>query len=157
MNKKSGYTLIEMLMVVAIIGMLASSILIGLGSSRAKARDTRRITDLKNVQTVLELYYSKYNSYPKMAEAIGTDETLTWTELSNILISKETGLNANKIPGDPLKSSGWTYYYGTNGQSYVLGAKLETKDQSLDDDLDGTIFGVNCGTEKGDDVYCTNI
>jgi prepilin-type N-terminal cleavage/methylation domain-containing protein len=72
-NYKKAYTLIEMLMVVAIIGVLASSILIGLGSTRAKARDSRRITDLKSTQTALELYYSKYNSYP--ARTVGTNET----------------------------------------------------------------------------------
>jgi len=66
MRIKKAYTLIEMLMVVAIIGVLASSILIGLGSARAKARDARRITDLKSTQTALELYYSKYGVYPSM-------------------------------------------------------------------------------------------
>ncbi len=65
---KKAYTLIEMLMVVAIIGVLASSIIIGLGASRASARDARRITDLKNVQVVLELYYSKYGFYPRQGE-----------------------------------------------------------------------------------------
>jgi prepilin-type N-terminal cleavage/methylation domain-containing protein len=63
-NSRKAYTLIEMLMVVAIIGVLASSILVGLSGTRAKARDSRRITDLKSVQTALELYYGKYNSYP---------------------------------------------------------------------------------------------
>jgi prepilin-type N-terminal cleavage/methylation domain-containing protein len=70
---RKAYTLIEMLMVVAIIGVLASSILIGLGSARAKARDARRITDLKSVQTALELYYSKYGIYPSRVP--GTNET----------------------------------------------------------------------------------
>ncbi|MDD3156307.1 MAG: prepilin-type N-terminal cleavage/methylation domain-containing protein [Candidatus Pacebacteria bacterium] len=74
MNKfKKAYTLIEMLMVVAIIGVLASSILIGLGSTRSKARDTRRLTDLKSTQTALELYYSKYGVYPSRTP--GTNET----------------------------------------------------------------------------------
>ena len=148
-NKRGGYTLIEVLMVIAIIGILSTSILAGLGSSRAKARDARRVTDLRNVQLVLERYYQTYNVYPKMSETIGSDETLTWAELSNILTSKEleTGGETQmptKLPKDPLFGSGWTYYYGTNGQTYVIGAKLETKDQALDDDLDGTIYGVDC-------------
>jgi len=72
-NSKKAYTLIEMLMVVAIIGVLASSILVGLSGTRAKARDSRRITDLKSVQTALELYYSKYNVYP--SRTVGSNET----------------------------------------------------------------------------------
>ncbi len=154
-NYKNAYTLIEMLMVVAIIGVLASSILIGLGSTRAKARDSRRITDLKSTQTALELYYSKYNAYP--ARVIGSNETWSWDELANILTSKETGIQITKIPKDPLSSSGKNYFYATNGQEYILGAQLETKDQSLDDDLDGQQLGVDCGQEVGDTIYCISL
>jgi len=154
-NYKKAYTLIEMLMVVAIIGVLASSILIGLGSTRAKARDSRRITDLKSTQTALELYYSKYNSYP--ARIIDSNETWSWDELTDILTSEETGINITKIPKDPLASSGKNYFYATNGQEYILGALLETKDQSLDDDLDGTQLGADCGEETGDLIYCISL
>jgi hypothetical protein len=46
------------------------------------------------------------------------------------------------------------YGRGEEGQDYVLGARMETKDQSLDNDIDGTNFGVDCGQEVGDMVYC---
>jgi prepilin-type N-terminal cleavage/methylation domain-containing protein len=55
MNKK-GFTLIEVLTVVAIIGLLASIVLVGLGSFRTRGRDTRRIADLRSTQNALELY-----------------------------------------------------------------------------------------------------
>lgn len=156
MNKfKKAYTLIEMLMVVAIIGILASSILIGLGSTRSKARDTRRITDLKSTQTALELYYSKYGVYPSMTP--GSNETWEWSELTDVLTSDETGLKLSKIPKDPLNNNEHKYMYATDGQSYVLGVKMETKDQSLDDDLDGSILGMDCGDELGDEIYCISL
>jgi len=73
------------------------------------------------------------------------------------LTSEETGINITKIPKDPLASSGKNYFYATNGQEYILGALLETKDQSLDDDLDGTQLGADCGEETGDLIYCISL
>ena len=151
-NFKKAYTLIEMLMVVAIIGVLASSIIIGLGASRASARDARRITDLKNVQVVLELYYNKYGFYPRQGElATGS---MSWSDFNTIMTSKEVDLKINKLPRDPSSSSGKSYMYGTNGQSYVLGAQLETDHPSLNESLKENTFGVPCSDKN---VYCTTM
>ena len=61
---KKGFTLIELLVVVAIIGLLASVVLTSLNSARAKARDARRFSDVRQIQISLELYYDKYGAYP---------------------------------------------------------------------------------------------
>lgn len=54
---KVGFTLIELLVVIAIIGILASIVLASLNSARKKSRDTRRITDIKQLQVALEFYF----------------------------------------------------------------------------------------------------
>ena len=64
MKKKKGFTLIELLVVVAIIGLLATLSIVALNTARAKARDTKRVGDIKNIQTALELYYSNAGAYP---------------------------------------------------------------------------------------------
>ena len=51
-----GFTLIELLVVIAIIGILSSVVLASLNSARTKARDTRRVSDMKQIQIALELY-----------------------------------------------------------------------------------------------------
>jgi len=151
-NKKQGFTLIEMLVVVAIIGMLGSLIFGGLiSSSRAKARDAKRIADIANMQSVFELYYTKFAFYPEPQS--------DWAAFTQVLVSPETGIGISKLPKDPLdnkSSTNRSYMYGRSddGQSYVIGARLETKDQSLDNDIDGTVYGVDCGQEVGDMVYC---
>ena len=63
-NIRSGFTLIELLVVIAIIGILSTLAVIALGNARTKARDTRRVADLKQISTALELYYSDNGSYP---------------------------------------------------------------------------------------------
>jgi len=63
-HSSGGFTLVELLVVVAIIGLLASVVLTSLGLVRVKARDTRRSSDLKNFQTALELYATSNYHYP---------------------------------------------------------------------------------------------
>ena len=66
-SQNKGFTLIELLVVIAIIGVLASTVLASLNSARAKSRDARRITDLRQIQTALEFYYDTNNAYPAIA------------------------------------------------------------------------------------------
>ncbi len=61
---RRGFTLIEMLVVIAIIGLLSSTVIIGLGSARIKARDSRRVADVTQIQNWAEINYSSANGYP---------------------------------------------------------------------------------------------
>ena len=67
-NSKKGFTLIELLVVVAIMGMLAALAVIALNNARARARDARRVSDIKQIQTALELYYLDNNTYPAASD-----------------------------------------------------------------------------------------
>ena len=62
---KKGFTLIELLVVISIISLLSSVVLSSLNSARAKARDARRVTTVKQLQVALALYASDNNGrYP---------------------------------------------------------------------------------------------
>lgn len=61
---KCGFTLIELLVVISIIGLLSTFSLIALDSSRKKARDARRLADIREIQQALDLYYDKYDQFP---------------------------------------------------------------------------------------------
>jgi len=64
MSKKKGFTLIELLVVIAIIGLLSTIVIVSLNSARAKARDAKRKTDLKQIQVALEMYWDHYGTLP---------------------------------------------------------------------------------------------
>lgn len=67
MNKK-GFTLIELLVVIAIIGLLSTLAVVSLNNARAKSRDARRLADVKQMQTALELFFTDCNTYPADAD-----------------------------------------------------------------------------------------
>lgn len=66
---QKGFTLIELLVVVAIVGVLASFIVASLTASRTKAADRALATEVNSLRQALELYYSKYGSYPSTGGA----------------------------------------------------------------------------------------
>ena len=70
MINKKGFTLIELLVVVAIIGLLSTLSIVALNTARAKARDARRVSDIKQIQTALELYYNDNASYPTTTDSL---------------------------------------------------------------------------------------
>jgi prepilin-type N-terminal cleavage/methylation domain-containing protein len=158
MKQRLGFTLIEMMVVIAIVGILSSLVLIGLGPVQQRGRDARRLSDLRQVQTGLELYYSKNGSYPSAD---------TWAKLQQDLAGAAIGVS--KLPTDPrsagdLNSANQYKYAADSSQSsYVLGATLEDKNNpSLDSSIGSASFpapdyvaGWNCGKTAG--VYCISL
>ncbi len=63
-KQKQGFTLIELLVVISIIGLLSMISVVALGSARAKARDSRRLTDIKAIGTAIDLYILDYDHSP---------------------------------------------------------------------------------------------
>lgn len=115
MRKEKGFTLIEILIVVAIIALLSTIVLVGVGTFRSRGRDARRISDLSQVQNGLELYYTKNGTYP---------DASAWDKLQAALTGS-AGLGIVNVPNDP--TTGWNYGYCTDATKtkYVLGAYLE--------------------------------
>jgi prepilin-type N-terminal cleavage/methylation domain-containing protein len=71
-----GFTLIELLIVISIIGVLSSIVVVSTSNSRAKARDSYRISQIKEVQNALELYYSNHGVYPVDTYALTFDDNI---------------------------------------------------------------------------------
>jgi len=63
-NNQQGFTLIEMMVVIAVVGILSAAVLAGLGPSRAKARDARVISGLNQIRTIAETVYDPTSNDP---------------------------------------------------------------------------------------------
>lgn len=109
---------------VAIVGILASITLASLNSARRKSRDARRITDIKQTQLALELYYDAYSKYPASL---------------NQLAPKYMP----EVPRDPINRTSYNYTNCGDGTKYHLGASLEDGENSAlskDDDIGSMCF-----------------
>lgn len=122
MNKK-GFTLIELLVVIAIIGLLSTLAVVALGSARAKSRDAKRVSDIRQMQTALELYYADNNAYPTgSAISLGTTN-YACLNASGFTTAGCSAPYMGVVPSDP---SGGTYSYTASGTTaYTLTATLE--------------------------------
>lgn len=128
-----GFTLIELLVVIAIIGLLSTLAVVALSSARQKSRDAKRVADVKQVQTSLELFFNDQGVYPA-----GTTITLGTT--SAACLSSTNGFAATcagtnymvKLPSNPspkndgpvgvcLTTTEYVYTQDATGASYTIG------------------------------------
>ncbi|HEY5221339.1 MAG TPA: prepilin-type N-terminal cleavage/methylation domain-containing protein [Candidatus Paceibacterota bacterium] len=114
-NQRKGFTLIEILIVVAIIAILASVVLVGLGPTQSLGRDARRVSDVHETINGLELYYNKQGSYPVAGAS--------WNAMGTALTGASVGVNS--IPNDPTTSKNYVYATDAAGTFYVVAALLE--------------------------------
>ncbi len=134
-TNKKGFSLIELLVVIAIIGILSSVVMVSLNSARAKGRDAKRITDVKQLSLALALYYDACGrQYPA---------SLTETAANGCPTGSGTTLGSfiNPVPLHPtggpwLSGAPYGYFTNTARTDYILRARLETKNTALDNDID---------------------
>lgn len=120
--------MIELLVVVAIIGLLSSVVLASLNSARAKTRNTKRRVDLEQVRTALELYANDHNGlYPQSTASFYQGVFATFNKCpGGCTYTGASGYIPNLaptyipvLPQDPLSSSPG-YVYRSDGTDYML-------------------------------------
>lgn len=112
-NNKLGFTLIELLVVIAIIGLLATLSVVALNNARERARDARRVSDITQIRTALELYFNSKNEYPPNIGDPATTENITIntgdTDAHNVLdgvIKHGSIVFMDPIPSAPTPHDG---------------------------------------------------
>lgn len=150
MQLKKGFTLVELLVVIAIIGLLSTLAVVSLGSARSKARDARRISDIKQIQSALELYFADAGAYPiKAAPALklGTPATagiLTSAGFENIASPTPAAtVYMGKVPANFTTPATTGYdYLSADGQTYTITFQLEGNVSGLSGTLTASPTGI---------------
>ncbi|MFH1427616.1 MAG: prepilin-type N-terminal cleavage/methylation domain-containing protein [Patescibacteria group bacterium] len=143
MKKHKGFTLIELLVVIAIIGLLSTLAVVALNNARQKSRDARRIADIKQIQTALELYFNDQNGYPVEAAGVtlGAAADATLGSTSGFAAACTGTCYMGKVPAAPTPPTGnvYTYTAPVGGATYTIAYTLE-----------GVTGGVPAGAQVAD-------
>ena len=132
-TNQKGFTIIELLIVIVVIGILATITAIALGGANERARDATREADARNLRTGIETYYTIGNSvYPTLAQL----NDPAFREANFQGIDEETFTDPNgttsDLSGDPTATNQYIYE-GENCDSdgcegYTLTVNLEGGD-----------------------------
>jgi prepilin-type N-terminal cleavage/methylation domain-containing protein len=139
MKRKNGFSLLELLVVISIIGILVAISVVGFTAAQKRGRDARRRGDMKSWQDALEQTYAEETDYQ------GTGSSLTCQDAVTAHMNGVT-------PADP---KGGTYAYVAScpaaGDTYCICAQLEQGSGGNSDD------SACAFDDSGDeDYYCVS-
>lgn len=126
-KQRKGFTLIELLVVLAIIGLLSTLAVVSLNNAREKSRDSKRVSDIKQVQTALELYFSDVGKYPVAATALVLGGT-GGTTLSSTNGWSDTAAGTTymaRVSKNPTPNGADYSYTSADGSTYAVTFTLE--------------------------------
>ena len=159
MKNARGFTLIELIVVVAILVFVASVTFAGLTGVRLGAHDKHRIDDLEQLEKALNLYANDHNYFPRESDGangnIATNKTLR-TMLEPYM---------KKIPADPINDANTFYYYydgahrcGDKIFAVVFARQMERPENAnYDEFLNTTCSGILDGEGRGGGTESYNI
>lgn len=145
LRRLKGFTVLELLVTIAIVIVLLSVLFASLSVARGRSRDARRISDIREIQKALELFFDAHKTYPPALDNIVSE-----------------GLLRVGSAAKPKEPRGGDYYYlRCSSTRYHLGADLEGKNNSaLNSDLNDSpcpgsdFFGKPLPGASNDDAKC---
>lgn len=126
--KYKGFTLIELIVVVGIIGILASLSVITLSRQQARSRDARRLGDMTNINTALQSYVAEKIDPPALTETNYTNTAASAGPIAWDMSSTGTFINGlvasgymQKVPVDPINNATANYWWQGSLNGYTYG------------------------------------
>ena len=124
-QNKQGFTIVELLIVIVVIGILASITIVAYGGIQSKARDVQTDAAASQIATMLELYRTENNSYPSVC--VGGDNSGCNADLLSAALVPTF---SNKFPSaypNPTNAGVYAYVRGTGGSTYALYLRFDSK------------------------------
>lgn len=121
-NKLKRFTLIEVLVVVAIIGILASLLLPSLSKARKSAHRSVCVNNLKNISSALLMYPDDNDSYFTVADGFGAHVTQTWDDTLGLGGYDGRNLQVAAVSSNITEADGSKIYYCPSSEFSYLNA-----------------------------------
>lgn len=167
--KKEGFTLVEMLVAISIMGLLSSVVLASIYSTRAMARDAERVQALEQIKNALELYYHDNGVYPPGNYGYTIDSlsvevdasyyfpassnfTPYWDFLASHLVPKYI----SRLPLDPLNNMASSCYIPWDTFSFICAGINKGNGYTYIVSLDGQKYDLITLLEANESLMCKN-
>lgn len=140
-GSQGGFTLIELMVVILIIGLLATIVVQNLKGATDKAKKIKAQADISAIKTALDRYYLDNSSYPSSDQGLAA--LVSAPQNGKVPADYPTGGYIEKIPTDPW---GNPYAYQSDGDTYLLksyGADGVEGGTGKNADIDGSSSGGN--------------
>ncbi|KKT97983.1 MAG: General secretion pathway protein G [Microgenomates group bacterium GW2011_GWA1_46_15] len=169
-TSRCGFTLVELLIVIAIIGVLSALLFSNFTGARERARDTKRKSDLMQIKNALRLWYNDFQRYPDTGgvqaggvgttlKGCGTSTSFTDCSWGETFINGST-VYMNEVPKDPVNDAAnyYTYQQGNALDSTSNAFQLTTILENISDP-DSAVSQSKCGIaspQTGVYVVCSD-
>jgi prepilin-type N-terminal cleavage/methylation domain-containing protein len=130
---KKGFTLVELMVVVAIIAIISAIVTTTFSAAKSKSRDGQRISDVAQIQLAFAGYFNQCNDFP-LADTGNVVDSNTLTQSIGCPSGVNLSTFISKIPTPPSGASQASYSYATlyltsdsakTPVDYVIQASLE--------------------------------
>ena len=145
-NKSKGFTIVELLIVIVVIGILATLVIVTFTGIQQKGRNSQRQTDVNAIDSHVEAYYANAGNYPTYAQI--SDSTWRSTNLKGLDSEALIGPKGGTLTHTSTAPTGDGYnYYATRGGSPECSGTGTADDTACD------TFTVSALLEGGTTVY----
>lgn len=133
MKNQSGFTILELIVVVAVIALLSSMLIFAVDQTQAKSRDSKRAVQLQEFVKAFELYYTEFGRYPDDGVA-DAGQAAIFNNTSSMAVDLSSAGYLSRVPADSRHddTKGHVYCASNDGASMAVAINTERDEGGTD-------------------------